>query len=425
MIQLPNDQQSEKAIIGCLLIDPQQLHKLELPSADIYNHAHRMVYEEMRGLYNRNQSVDIITVSGALKSSGHLGEIGGDSFLTECTAMDISPYHLPAYVEIVRAHARRRRTITEATELVKAAYDLDGNLDAAISQAVTNLVSVTSSRAGAISISEYAKEIYTFVEERYQSPTEIYGMATGLVDVDEIMAGARPGHQVILSGAPGIGKTLLAMQLCERFATGDISVPPQPGVVYELDVDEHTLMIRMVSASSKIPTKKLNTGRMEADDWQDFTEQIGRISNLPIFISGRTDWNTVSLRADLSRLKASHNIGWFMLDYMNKLTDTIPGAKRFEVENVISSSLHNMCRELNIFGLTLQSVNKQNEVSGSNQMQHDSDQIIKMTHEDNDLENVITLDWVKHRHNESNKSQCKLVRIHGLPAFVNYKGVKK
>jgi replicative DNA helicase len=149
-----------------------------------------------------------------------------------------------------------------------------------------------------------------------------------------------------------------------------------------------------------------------------------KLSTLNMTISGETNWTTTSLRADLARLKAEKNIGWFVVDYLDKIKDV---NKDGEIERTkqISANLHDICMDLDLAGLIIHSMTKEgiradkkdmSHLSGSSKLAYDADEIIYMIQSDDD-ENVVYLKWAKMRESETGARGMKLYRVPRFPRF--------
>ena len=74
----PQNIEAEQAVLGAMLIDKEAIAKTEVLSADdFYREAHRVIFSAMLELYNKNEAVDMVTVTEILKRDNKLEDIGG------------------------------------------------------------------------------------------------------------------------------------------------------------------------------------------------------------------------------------------------------------------------------------------------------------------------------------------------------------
>lgn len=416
MKELPFSQESEEAILGAVLINRNILDEIPLDIDDFFMVRHQMIYAAMRSIGSND--IDIITVAEMLRRKGQLEEVGGQSFLTSLPTRCPNAYQIDAHIQIIQDTATRRRALELANELASSAYDMEKSISDNVSQIVSELVSSVRVGEGAEHISKYLKQLYKEAEERAENPKMIYGLETGLFDFDRITHGLQKGEQFILAGAPGTGKSLLSFQLgCGMASHG------HAGVVYELEMRGVNVVRRRVSAESKIKTNIIRSGYGLNSVWQSFAEAIEKIDSLPIYMSERSDWTTMQIRADLSRLKNQYGVEWFIIDYLGKLAD---GYGNGDIERLtyISGQLASIAKDLNLAGLTLQSVTKEGysnpsmkNVSGPTAIHHDADQIAVLV--EGEEPNTVELRWEKQRESDE-PGVLKLVNVPGFPAFECY-----
>ena len=424
--QVPHSVAAERAVLGAALIDPVIICELDLPADDFYLDRHRWIWQALRKLDDEKSSVDIITLQDELTARGLLAEIGGLAYLTRLTIETPTSLHASDYARIVREKAKRRRILAACTELARAAFSEAENLEGAISQATAQLVCQARPTGGAVQIRQFVDQLYDQVDERSRAPKDIYGIPTGFHDFDQITAGLQLGEELVLSGDPGLGKSLLAFQMGCNMASC------APGAVYELEMGGIAVVRRQVAGKSGVSTQKMRSGKLDDSDWPAFTAAVEKLSTLPIYMSDESNWTTLGMKADLARLKDAYGIQWFIVDYLDLLADSY-GRDDIERSAYISRQVHNICKDLDLAGLIVQSMNKagiastnkgKHYLSGSAKVIFDADQIVFITkHQpafgEKEEPNVITLTWDKVREGDSNRFM-HLVRVEGFPAFKNY-----
>ncbi len=415
-ISLPFSRESEEAVLGAALINRNILDEIPLELEDFFLVRHQMIYAAMRSM--PTSDVDIVTVIEMLKRREQLEEVGGQAFVMMLPNKSPNAFNIDAHVRIVQDTATRRRAINIASDLANAAYSMDASISDSVSQIVSELAGAVRVGEGAEHISKYLRLLYEEAEERAKDPKLIYGLETGLKDFDRITHGLQKGEQFILAGAPGTGKSLLSFQLgCGMAECG------HPGAVYELEMRGVNVVRRKVSAESRVKTSVIQSGFGLNNVWEDFVKAIGTMDNLPIYLSERSDWTTMQIRADLSRLKSQYGVEWFIIDYLGKLKDRY-GNGDLERLTHISDQLASIAKDLNLAGLTLQSVTKEGysntsmkNVSGPTAIHHDADQIAILV--EGEVENTVELRWEKQRESDE-QGLLTLVNVPGFPAFECY-----
>src|SRR5215831_10666568 len=81
----PQRLEAEQSVLGGILLDNTALDRLAevLQPDDFYREAHRKIFRGMQRLSERNEPVDLITLSEELRGRGELADIGGAAYLGE------------------------------------------------------------------------------------------------------------------------------------------------------------------------------------------------------------------------------------------------------------------------------------------------------------------------------------------------------
>ena len=64
----PQNIEAEQAVLGAMLLEREAIAKVmeKLRSEDFYREAHKVIFNAMLELYNRNEAVDLVTVTEVL-----------------------------------------------------------------------------------------------------------------------------------------------------------------------------------------------------------------------------------------------------------------------------------------------------------------------------------------------------------------------
>ena len=75
----PQNIEAEQAVLGAMMIDKEAISKATeiLRENDFSRQDHRAVYQVVVDLFSKNQAVDMVTVTEALKREGKLEDVGG------------------------------------------------------------------------------------------------------------------------------------------------------------------------------------------------------------------------------------------------------------------------------------------------------------------------------------------------------------
>ena len=113
----PQNLEAEESILGGLLVDPESINKIVdlINAEDFYKDAHGKIYNAMIGLYEKNEPIDIVTVSSSARDNGILDKIGWVTYLNTLVDLMPSAANITQYAKMVREKALLRNLINVAT----------------------------------------------------------------------------------------------------------------------------------------------------------------------------------------------------------------------------------------------------------------------------------------------------------------------
>lgn len=424
---MPHSPEMEQALLGAVLLNPQAYFDVAhlVEADDFYVGKNRWVWDAFVEMASKRIPIDIRTVSQQLESMGRMKDAGGYIFVTGLLNATPTSVNVETYAKKVSEYSRRRTVLNAARKLTQIGFDLTKDLDQEIPNIMPELVKSSFRGEGAQPIGNALSALYDEIKLRMEDPKEIYGMATGLLDFDKITSGMQPGEITILSGEPGLGKSILAVQMGMGMA-----INGYPGAIYEMEMGKVQTVRRTISAISQIESRKMRTGWLNQEELSKVLEAINTVEKYPVYFSDSTSWTTAGIRADLARLKSMVDIRWFVLDYMFLLQDNY-GGDDYERLGKISKSLKAICLDLNVSGLVISSLTKTGmgstdgrggkkthslaDLRGSGQIPFDADVVWFIERESETSENI-RLKCHKYRE-ESSARHVDLVKVGNLPLF--------
>src|SRR6202790_5922698 len=79
----PHSIEAEQSVLGGLMLDAAAWDQVadRVRAEDFYRNDHRLIFEAIAGVIERNQPCDAVTLSGHLESQGLLAQVGGLSYV--------------------------------------------------------------------------------------------------------------------------------------------------------------------------------------------------------------------------------------------------------------------------------------------------------------------------------------------------------
>ena len=121
----PQSVEAEQAVLGCMLIDPEAAPRVlhTLTEKSFYSIAHASIYSSMSILFEKNETIDTISVTDQLKKLGKLEDVGGAYFITGLSSDSPSATNVEYYAKIVKEKEILRSIIQSAVQMSTQAYD--------------------------------------------------------------------------------------------------------------------------------------------------------------------------------------------------------------------------------------------------------------------------------------------------------------
>ena len=344
----PQNIEAEQSILGGVLIENDALNIVIefLEDGDFYREAHQKIFKSMIALSEKNEPLDLITLTNELKKKKELEDIGGASYLAGLVESVPTAANIAYYAKIVKEKSILRKLISTATEIVTQSYQERKNLEDFLDEAEQAIFRISENqvRPAFYPIKEIVKESFKVIERLYEKKELITGVPSGFKDLDRKTAGFQNAELIIVAGRPSMGKTALCLNIVQHAAIAT----KIPTAIFSLEMSKEQLAIRMLCSEARVDSARLRSGFLSESDWPKLTMAAGALSDAPIFIDDSAAISVLELRAKARRLKADRGLGLVIVDYLQLMRGR-SGAERREQEiSEISRSLKALAKELNI-----------------------------------------------------------------------------
>ena len=361
----PQNLEAEESVLGAILLENEAINQaVEILSADdFYREAHRTLFRAMVELSDRNQPVDAITLTDALRAKGKLEEVGGPAYIAELAIRVPTAANVAHYARIVREKAVLRSLASVATDIASGAYDGQSNVDEFLDEAEHRVFEISERRIKPAfhSMQELTRDSLKLIEKLYERKELVTGVPTGFTDLDRITAGLQPSDLIILAARPSMGKTALALNIAAYAAT---EADPRIGVAFfSLEMSKEQLVLRLLCSEARVDSAKARAGYLGERDFPKLAQAAARLSEAPIFIDDSSDISPIVLKAKCRRLirERESKLGLVIVDYLQLMRSSRPGESREKEISEISRSLKAMAKELKLPVIALSQLNRQVE----------------------------------------------------------------
>ena len=359
----PHSVEAEQAVLGGLLLSNPAWDRIGdlISESDFYRADHRILWRTITRLVEENKPADVLTVAEALKVTGEFGDVGGIAYLDQLASGTPSAANIRRYAEIVRERAITRKLAEVGTAIADAAYSPQGRearqlLDEAETRILEIGESGTRSSESFAKMSSLLADVMSRLDELHKNPASVTGKATGFVDLDEMTTGLQDGDLIIIAGRPSMGKSSLALNICEHIGL-ELKLPV---IFFSMEMGGSQLAQRLLGSVGKVDAQALRTGRLSPGDWDRLGVALGKLNEAPILIDESPGLNPLELRARARRKWREYGgLGLIVIDYIQLMVATESGQENRATElSEISRGLKSMAKELKCPVIALSQLNR-------------------------------------------------------------------
>src|SRR5690606_18348475 len=109
---------------------------------------------------------------------------------------------------------------------------------------------------------------------------ELTGLPTGFIDLDRLLNGLHPGQLILVAARPSMGKSTLTTDIARH-----VSIHTnKSAAIFSLEMGKIELVMRILSAESRVPLHILRSGHLGDDEWMRLARCMGDIADAPLII---------------------------------------------------------------------------------------------------------------------------------------------
>jgi replicative DNA helicase len=344
----PQNISAEQAALGSMLLQEDAiLQGVDiLRPEDFYKKTHQNIFKCILELFEKSRGVDLVTLTEELNRRNLLEEIGGVTYLTNLINSVPTAANIEYYIKIIEEKSILRNLINNATKIVSMGYEEKDDAKILLDKAEHLIFEVSERNLGQsfVPIKEILQDSFEKIENLYHREEFITGIPSGFDEFDDITTGFQPSELIVIAGRPGMGKTAFCMTIAQHIAVSK----NVPVALFSLEMSKSQLVQRMLCSEARVDAHNLRKGRLAESDWPTLSMAAGRLASAPIFIDDTAGITCLEIKAKARRLKAQHNLGLVIIDYLQLITSSGRVENRQQEISEISRSLKGLARELNV-----------------------------------------------------------------------------
>lgn len=358
---LPHSVEAEQAFLGSIIRDPECFKEVGgiLRSEDFYLEEHKHIYVSMCSMFNKNKTIDAVTLANAMVEAGFKDQAGGIKYIAFLATSVTTSNNVKEYAYIIKDKATLRRLISVCDGISSEAYDE--------ASAVRDIIDSAEQKIFDISNNNDTKElrhirdvlgiVYSDLEMTAETKGVTKGVKTGFSGVDARLVEMGKGDFIIVGARPGMGKTSFVLNI----ATNVAKKSNKEVAIFSLEMPAEQLVTRLISSEAMIDSHKLRTGELSPEDWQNIASISNELAGVDIYIDDTSSIGVTEMRSKLRRLK---NLGLVVIDYIGLMQTNTNIDNRAVQVGEISRNLKIMAKDLGVPIICCAQLNRGTEARG-------------------------------------------------------------
>lgn len=336
----PQDIEAEQSVIGAILLENEVLPEIKgfLSPEDFYKDAHKKIYAAMLSLHEKNEPIDLITLTECMSGKNELESVGGAAYFSAIVNQVPTSANIKHHAKIVKEKADLRRLIIFGTEAIKIGYEDEvGGSEIALAKAQMLFMEVVGKAGGGEEIEDAGGKLSDL--QSYLSLRE-----TPFKTLNTEIGGFSGGRIILIGGRPGMGKTAFALDLLRHtcFAEG------LPVAYFGARINREDIRLKLLSAMCDIDHRDIRRGRLPEELINKLETANKKLSEQALFVLDTTEkkMNVAVVASKLrKKIKEKGKFGSIVIENIQDLVwDSV--SKDIEQMDKVSNVLISLAHEL-------------------------------------------------------------------------------
>ncbi|MDP4177955.1 MAG: DnaB-like helicase N-terminal domain-containing protein, partial [Bacillota bacterium] len=203
---MPQNLEAEQCVLGAMIMDKSAIAEAaeSLKSDDFYRDSHKIVYEVIIQMFQKDIPIDIVTLTENLTSKQKLETIGGITYLTEICNSVFSTANLRSYIKIVEDKSLLRKLIKASSEIIEESYNKQDNVPEVLDGAEKRIFNIAENRVTSDfePMNVVLERGFLEIERIYNNKGQITGVPSGFPELDAKTSGFQKGDMVLIAARP-------------------------------------------------------------------------------------------------------------------------------------------------------------------------------------------------------------------------------
>ena len=357
----------EYEILGSFLNDISTHHHIDnLSDEDFIDPKCKVIFEGMKHLRRKHEELNLYTLANLKKAS--------ITDLTKVSSAVATTANIESKIKVLKDASNRRKFIQKLNIAQQMAIDTSISVEEVQNNILQELEEIRIiSNEGFSTLEDTMHETMQLLNKRFKSKHDT-SFLTGITKLDAQTAGLHAEELTTIGARPGVGKTILGMQIGLKVARNKRKV-----MYTSLEMSNTSLAERIISAEANVDSLRLRIGKIKDAEWKSI-EQVALRNSLNNFIIDKSSRTPQNIRTKMRRLKPD----LLIIDYLQLLQSNQKEQSREREVATITRDLKLMALEFKIPIIILSQLNRNAEgnrpsmadLRESGAIEQDSDNII-------------------------------------------------
>ena len=361
----PHDRGAERGLLGGLFRDPDILPTIQasLSASCFYFDAHQKIFRALCDIATGGNPVDLVSLHDELRRRKELEDIGGVAYLTELWEAVPTGANAEYHAKLIRECSTVRALIHAANEILRDAYDRSQPTEDLLASAERKVLGIadglTDTSDTIRSMPEVLRDELQRIDQRIASGGKMTGLATGYVDLDDVLGGLEPGELVVIGARPSTGKTALAVNVLVNVAGRG-----EAGLFFSLEQPERQIAGRLLSMGSGVPMHRFSRGRglseSDASRLCSAASDAG-LGGTPIYLDDTSGQTAARVSAVTRRAVRRLGVQVVVVDYLQLMAPENPRDNKHQQVGTLALRMKHLAREAGVSVILLSQLNREVE----------------------------------------------------------------
>jgi len=345
---LPHNFEAEKALLGSIMMRNDCLDTVlqaGLRSEHFADGIHSRIFDALEHQIDTKKMLATpITLREWFENDGALEGVGGARYLGELAASMVSVVNIADYAKLIIDECRKREIIDFGERLTARAYaqDYRDTADKILADAETEMSELAEAKTAGMP-EDSNTQIRLAVDgieaaRRAKEEGRPVGRSTGLVALDRIIGGFKPGRLYVVAARPSMGKSALAVKFAE--AGGQC-------FCYSGEMPAGEWHERRLGIAAKVPPERLGNGDVTREEIERIAE-CSLALDRGVFVDDTPRLTMAAFRRRALRHAEKHPTSLIVADHLGKFAWADPDGRETRELGLITGGCKDLAKEMGV-----------------------------------------------------------------------------